>query len=167
MEKDATPKTPLRALDAEGWDILGSILNGPKHASLAVLDPTDGLPNISRIALVRGPDGAPLSLISDLSAHAGALKSNPEAALLIGEPGPKGDPLTHPRLSLRVRARIVRHGEAEHELLAAHYLLQQPKAKLYIGFADFALVDFEIRDGLLNGGFGKAFPITAEDVLSV
>jgi len=135
-----------------------------RHAALAVRDPQDGMPAISRIALVRDPQGQPLSLISDLSAHADALKTTPEAALLIGEPGEKGDPLTHPRISLKVRAAFVRHGDPAHAALAAHYLTQQPKAKLYIGFGDFALVKFTVLSGLLNGGFGKAYPLSPDDL---
>lgn len=73
---------------------------------------------VSRIALVSGPDGLPLSLMSDLSHHSTALKANPLCALLIGEPEDKGDPLTHPRLSLRARAHFVRHGTSGHGSLA-------------------------------------------------
>lgn len=119
---------------------------------------------VSRIALVAGPDGRPLSLISDLSHHSAALQKNPVCALLIGEPGAKGDPLTHPRLSLRARASFVRHGDAEHAGLAEAFLARQPKARLYIGFADFALVRFTPLGGHLNGGFGKAFVLGAGDL---
>jgi putative heme iron utilization protein len=155
---------PLRKMDDEARAMIAALLDDTRHAALAVIDPRDGLPDVSRISLVRDPEGQPLSLISDLSAHADALKAAPEAALLIGEPGAKGDPLTHPRLSLKVRASFVRHGDAEHGPLAAHYLAQYPKAKLYIGFGDFALVRFAVRGGLLNGGFGKAYPVTPEDL---
>lgn len=155
---------PLREMDDEARAIIAALMAEVRHAALAVTDPDDGLPAISRIALVRDPEGQPLSLISDLSAHASALQAAPEAALLIGEPGDKGDPLTHPRLSLKVRAHFVRHGDPDHPALAAHYLTQQPKAKLYIGFGDFALVRFEVLSGLLNGGFGKAYPVSAADI---
>ena len=155
---------PLREMDDEARATIADLMENVRHAALAVTDPDDGLPGVSRIALVRDPEGQPLSLISDLSAHADALKAAPEAALLIGEPGDKGDPLTHPRISLKVRASFVRHGDPDHGALAAHYLTQQPKAKLYIGFGDFALVRFEVLSGLLNGGFGKAYPMTPEDL---
>ncbi|WP_425039642.1 HugZ family protein [Primorskyibacter sp. S187A] len=157
---------PLREMDDEARGLIADLLTRTRHGALAVTDPEDNLPNISRIALARAPDGAPLSLISDLSQHATALKANPNAAILLGEPGSKGDPLTHPRLSLRVTARFIRHGSDDHAPLARHYLSQYPKAKLYIGFGDFALVHFTVRDGLLNGGFGKAYPVTSEDILT-
>lgn len=155
---------PLREMDDEARGTIATLMSEMRHAALAVTDPDDGLPGISRIALVRDPDGQPLSLISDLSAHSAALKAAPQAAILIGEPKGRGDPLTHPRLMLKVRASFVRHGDPEHAALAAHYLTQQPKAKLYIGFGDFALVRFKVRSGLLNGGFGKAYPLGPEDL---
>jgi putative heme iron utilization protein len=85
-------------------------------------------------------------------------------SLLIGEPTGKGDPLTHPRLSLRAKARFVRHGDAEHPGLTNAFLSKQPKAKLYIGFTDFALVRFTPLGAHLNGGFGKAFVLSAADL---
>ncbi|MGX9355250.1 HugZ family pyridoxamine 5'-phosphate oxidase [Roseobacteraceae bacterium S113] len=157
-------QNPLRAMDDDARAMITGLLNDFKHAALAVQDPGDGLPNISRIAFARTSKGQPMSLISDLSAHARALAAQPECALLLGEPGERGDPLTYPRLSLRVRARFVRHGMDEHKDLAAHYLVQQPKAKLYIGFGDFSIVTFSVREGLLNGGFGKAYPVSAADL---
>ena len=45
-----------------------------------------GAPAVTRIALATTPDGAPLSLVSELSAHTAALEANPACALLVGEP---------------------------------------------------------------------------------
>jgi len=39
-----------------------------------------------------------------------------------------------------------------------------PKAQLYIGFADFSLLRLKVSAGHLNGGFGKAFVLTPEDL---
>lgn len=152
-------------MDESARALAQDLMASARHAALAVSDPADRQPMVSRIAMARAPDGAPLSLISDLSAHAAALKANAHCALLIGEPGDKGDPLTHPRLSLKAVARSIRHGDDGYDALARHYLDQVPKAKLYIGFADFSLVTFAIRGGLLNGGFGKAYPVQASDLL--
>ena len=155
---------PIRPTDDEARALARELIATARFAALGVTDPETGTPMVSRVSVVPGPDGLPLSLVSDLALHATALKADPACALLLGEPGPKGDPLTHPRLSLQASARFIRHGEAGHEALAAHYLTLQPKAKLYIGFADFSLLRFEIRRGLLNGGFGRAFVLTPEDL---
>ena len=49
-------------------------------------------------------------------------------------------------------------------MLRAHYLTHQPKAKLYIDFGDFSLVRLRVTKAHLNGGFGKAFILTPEDL---
>jgi putative heme iron utilization protein len=57
------------------------------------------------------------------------------------------------------------HGDDGHTELAAHYLRDHPKAKLYIGFTDFSFVRFEISEAHLNGGFGKAFHLGPQDLI--
>lgn len=155
---------PIRPTDDAARRMARGIIDSARFGALAVTDPETGAPMVSRIASVPGPDGMPMSLVSDLSHHTRALVANPVCALLLGEPGGKGDPLTHPRLSLQARAALVRHGDDKHAALAAHYLKLYPKAKLYIGFGDFALVRFTPTGAHLNGGFGKAFVLTPEDL---
>jgi putative heme iron utilization protein len=150
---------PIRPTDDEARALARSLIEGARHAALAVLDPEGGVPVVTRIALVPGPDHAPLSLISTLSTHTAALDANPACSLLIGEPGPKGDPLTHPRLTLQARAEA-----ADKNALREHYLGLYPKARLYYDFGDFRLVRFAPLAGLLNGGFGKAFRLDATDL---
>ena len=52
----------------------------------------------------------------------------------------------------------------EHNTLRDLYLARFPKAKLYIGFTDFAFYRFDIAKAHLNGGFGKAFVLTPADL---
>lgn len=156
--------SPIRPTDDEARQLARDLIAGARFGALAFTDPDSGTPMVSRVAAVPGPDGLPLSLVSDLAQHARALKADPACALLLGEPGPKGDPLTHPRLSLQARARFIRHDDADHAALAAHFLSLQPKAQLYIGFADFSLLAFTVTGAHLNGGFGKAFVLTPDDL---
>ncbi|MBV2358772.1 pyridoxamine 5'-phosphate oxidase family protein [Thalassococcus sp. CAU 1522] len=156
--------SPIRPTDDDARSLARALIAEARFAALGVTDPATGMPLVSRIACVPGPDGLPLALVSDLSAHTAALKADPACCLLLGEPGPRGDPLTHPRLSLQGRARFVRHGDADHPGLAAHYLARQPKAKLYIGFGDFALMRIDPTGAHLNGGFGKAFVLAPDDL---
>ena len=144
-------------------DIARDILRSARFAALGVLGP-DGAPVVTRIAFGLSPQGQPLSLVSDLATHTQALKSTPSASLLLSEPGLKGDPLTHLRLTLQVTASFANHGSAEHAELAAHYLRDHPKAKLYIGFTDFSFALFQVRSGFLNAGFGKAHALTPADL---
>ena len=154
---------PIRPTDDAARQLARDLLDSARFAALAVVL-ADGAPMVTRVAFGRAPEGTPLTLISDLAPHTGALRANPACSLLVGEPGPKGDPLTHPRLTLQAHARFTGKGDAGHDALAAHYLRDHPKARLYIGFADFAFALFSVQAGHLNGGFGKAFRLTAADM---
>ena len=164
MTEKTPPPSPIRETDEEARQIVRDLLGTFQHAVLAVNDAETGFPMTSRIALVQGPDATPVSLISDLSHHTEALKRDGRCSVLIGEPGPKGDPLTHPRLTLQARARFLRKGEAGHDDLRAHYLSHYPKAKLYVDFMDFSFVMFDAEVGHLNGGFGKAYCMTPQEM---
>ncbi|MEM1353022.1 MAG: pyridoxamine 5'-phosphate oxidase family protein [Pseudomonadota bacterium] len=157
-----TKRDPFRPVDAEARALARQLIDAARFAAIAVLE--RGAPAVTRIAFATCPDGAPLSLISELSSHTQALEADPTCSLLVGEPGEKGDPLTHPRLTLMARARFVPRASTEHETLRSVYLSQNPKAQLYIDFADFHLVRFDVTAALLNGGFGKAYKLTPEDL---
>lgn len=103
--------------------------------------------------------GAPLLLVSTLSQHTAALRANPACSLLVGQPGPKGDPLTHPRLTLQARAEV-----ADKAALRAVWLARHPKAALYIDFGDFIMLRLVVSAAFLNGGFGRAFHLTPADL---
>ncbi len=110
------------------------------------------------------PSGDLVSLVSDLSQHTAALRGDARCSLLLGEPGPKGDPLTHPRLTLQATAQFIPHGHPGFATLKGPYLTIYPKAKRYIDFADFSFLRFDIQTVFLNGGFGKAFVLTPTDL---
>ena len=84
---------------------------------------------------------------------------------MLGEVGDKGDPLTHPRLMIRVRASFIARDDAEHAAIRAHWLTEHPKSKLYVDFPDFAFVRLCPVSALLNGGFARAFRLTPQDLL--
>jgi len=151
---------PFRSVDDEARGLARRLVAGARHGALGVIEPATGAPFVTRIAVVPGPDGAPLALVSDLALHTRALRAEPRASLLLGEPGGRGDPLTHPRLTLAVRAVF----PGREEGLRAHFLALQPKARLYIDFADFHLVRLAPEAGLLNGGFGRAWRLSAADL---
>jgi hypothetical protein len=133
-----------------------------RHGALAYLD-ADGAPGISRVALA--PDGdALVTLVSDLAQHTAALAARPEAAVMLGEVGARGDPLTHPRLMVKVAAQAVDRGGPGHAALRAKWLDRHPKARLYIDFADFRFVRLVPVSALLNAGFGRAYRLAPRDL---
>lgn len=158
-----TRPDPVQPADAKARALARDLMALP-HAALAWTDPQTGTPGISRIAFGRAPDGGFLTLVSALAAHHAALLAHPECALMLGEPGEKGDPLTHPRLMIRARAAFVAADAPDRAVLRAHWLALHPKARLYIDFTDFALVHLTPVSALLNAGFARAFRLLPEDL---
>ncbi|MEM6637095.1 MAG: pyridoxamine 5'-phosphate oxidase family protein [Pseudomonadota bacterium] len=162
MTKDT--KSVIRTTDEEARRLGRALISDARHAALAVVDPGSDHPMVSRVALGTAPDGTPLTLISDLSHHTKILTVNPNCSVLVGEPGPKGDPLTHPRITLMAQARFVRQNDNGFDRLRDHYLETHPKARLYINFTDFSFALFEVSEAHLNGGFGKAYHLKRSDL---
>lgn len=153
---------PHLPADDEARALAADLLATCRHAALAMTDPELGTPFISRIAVAMLPGGALVSLLSGLSLHTRTLRARPDCALLIGDPGTKGDPLTHPRLSLRAQAAFV--PRADSAGLREAWLEIVPKAKLYVDFPDFTFVRFRPGPSLLNGGFARAWLLTPDDL---
>jgi len=161
---ESTPKDPRQTVDDEARALARGLARGARHAALAVLEPATGWPLASRVALATDFDGAPIILVSGLSAHTQALAAAPRCSLLAGEPG-RGDPLAHPRITLSGRARRIDRASDEGRRVRRRYLARQPKASLYADFGDFAFWRIELDRGSLNGGFGKAWLLEREDLV--
>ena len=134
------------------------------HAALAWTDPDTGTPGISRIAFARDPEAGLLTLVSGLAPHFRALRTNPDCALMLGEAGEKGDPLTHPRLMIRARASFIAPDDPARPGIRARWLQRNPKATVYIDLPDFAFVRLTPTSALLNGGFARAFHVAPQDL---
>ena len=155
--------SPIRPTDDDARALARGLIDGARFGALAVVHPDTGLPHVTRVAMGTDTAAGPLTLISDLSLHTRALRTEPRACVLLGEPADRGDPLTHPRLSLDVTADFVPRG-ADHDALRARWLAQHPKARLYIDFSDFAFVRLNPTGAALNGGFGRAFLLGPADL---
>ncbi len=160
-----TDKTnPIRETDEEARAIARDLLSGARVAALGVIEPETGAPFVSRIAFGLGPDGEAMTLVSDLALHARALRADPRASLLIGEAAGKGDPLVHPRLTLRATASFLAPDGTERARLRSAWLDHHPKSALYVDFADFHFVRFDVESGHLNAGFAKAYALGQNDL---
>ncbi|MGB0497424.1 MAG: HugZ family protein [Rubricella sp.] len=156
-------KDVLRETDGEAVRLARGLIRGARHAALAVLEPETGFPAVSRVSIATAIDGAPVILISRLSGHFGALEADPRCSLLFGEPG-KGDPLAHPRVTVTAEARMV--SREERPAIRERFLRYQPKAALYADFGDFAFWRLEPQRASLNGGFGKAYALSRDDLIA-
>lgn len=161
----AEKSDPVRPVDDDARTMARGLLQS-NHAALAYTDAESGAPGISRIAFGLGPDGVPVTLISSLAPHTAGLHLHPLCAVMLGEPGEKGDPLTHPRLMISVKAEFVATDAPDRVAIRSHWLKNHPKSKLYVDFSDFAFVRLHPMSALLNGGFGKAFRFTSSDLFT-
>ena len=158
-------KNPFLEPDAEAIRLAKTLLRTARFGALATLDADDGAPLATRTAVATDTDGTPVILISALSTHTAALEADPRCALLVGEPG-KGDPLAHPRLTVKATAKKLSPGTDEHARAKRRYLNRHPKARLYADFADFAFFRLEPSSAFLNGGFARAYRLTGSDILA-
>ena len=168
MDPEPNPaKRPDTVRDADDEArVLARDLLGLRHAALAWTDPDTAAPGIRRIAFGLAPDRTPLTFISALAPHFAALHADPACALLLGEPGTKGDPLTHARLMIRAKAQFVGPLDPLRGALRDQWLKDHPKAALYIDFTDFAFVLLRPQSALLNAGFARAYRLTPDDLTS-
>lgn len=154
-------KDVLRTTDDDARQHAKTLMRTARHAALAVLDPSTGAPQASRVSIACLADGAPVILISQLSAHFAALQADPRCSLLFGEPA-TGDPLAHPRVSVSATAeRIIPDARTK---IRERFLRYHPKASLYADFGDFAFWRLVPTGASLNAGFGRAFALTADDL---
>ncbi|WP_375279802.1 HugZ family protein [Pseudooctadecabacter sp.] len=149
---------PIRPTDDDARALAMQLLREARHGALGVIDPTLGGPLVTRVACAWIGDALHL-LVSDLSAHTAALTADPNCSILIAGPDAKGDPLTHPRLTLQCTAQM-----ADKAQLRGAWLMSHPKSKLYIDFTDFRMMRLVPKIANLNGGFGKAYQLTTDDL---
>ncbi len=154
---------PVFAADADARALAQELLD-LGHAALSWTDPDTQTPGISRIAFRNDPETGLTTLISALAPHFQALSAYPDCALMLGEVGEKGDPMTHPRLMIRARAQFLAATDQRVPALRDRWLEWNPKAKVYIDLPDFAFVQLLPASALLNGGFARAVRLGPEDL---
>jgi len=151
-------RDPINPTDPEAIALAKTLLNETRFGALAVTHPDTGRPYVARVALLWDRD-ALITLVSTLSTHTQALIANDECAVLVGEAGEKGDPLTHPRMTITATAM-----QADKVACKDDWLGAIPKAKLYYDFTDFMMFRLLPDQIDLNGGFGKAYRLAPCDL---
>lgn len=156
---------PYNPPDDQARDLARRLLTESGHAALAFTDPASGNPAISRVALQTDALGLPVILVSALAAHTAALRANPACAFMLGEPGPKGDPMTSPRLMVQAVAEFSPADDRDRASMRAAWLSGNPKATVYIDLPDFAFCRLRPQSAMLNAGFGRAYRLAPPDLL--
>ena len=154
----------LRPVDDDSRRVAKSLIRSSRFAALACLEPETGVPLASQVNIATDSDGRPCFLISQLSAHFGAIATDARCSLLIGTPG-KGDPAAHSRLTYAGHAERLTDAE-DIARVRRRFLGKHPKSELYVDFGDFAFWRVTPTAVSLNAGFGKAYELSGDDVLT-
>lgn len=162
MKMPAMETNPIRPTDEEARRLARRLIANMRHAALGTLDVQSGAPLVTRIATQPDLDGTPLALLSGLAAHSRALAADPRVGLLVtDDPDAKGGLMNHARLSILARAEPAPLDPGRR----GRWLARDPKATVYIDLPDFRFWRLVPVSGLLNGGFGRAFQLTADDMI--
>jgi len=160
----AEPKSVIRPTDEAALKLARQLIREARYGALSVLESGTGHPFASRVLTGTDIDGVPVILTSLLATHTKALLDDPRCALLFGEPG-KGDPMAWPRITLLCNAERIEHDTESDSRIRSRFLRRHPKAKLYASFRDFAFFRLVPKSGSLNGGFGRAYIISGDDLV--
>lgn len=158
------PKNVIRDTDDEARMLAKKLIRTARFGAIAVNFGDDGFPSVSRVSVATDQSGAPIMLVSELSTHTQAIVKDARCALMLGEPG-KGDPLAHPRITIKCQAQWIKTDQDDHAFLRARFIRRHPKAALYVDFGDFHFVRLAPLCASLNGGFGKAFELETPDFM--
>ncbi|MGB6535642.1 MAG: DUF2470 domain-containing protein [Xanthobacteraceae bacterium] len=153
------------AADFDPKSLAKGLLRTIRAGALATIDRNTGYPFASLVNVATDADGALLILVSRLSSHTANLEQDGRASVLLATAG-KGDPLTHPRLTLLGTFAQVLRGDPAEPRIRRRFLARHPKSQLYAGFADFSFWRLNTVSAHLNGGFARAADLPAADVLT-
>ena len=156
------PFDPVQTANESAREAAKHLLRNSRFGTIATLN-ENGYPFASLISFALDRSEIPFVLVSRLSNHTKHLLADPRCSLLLGEPG-KGDPLAHPRISIQCSAKPVDRNSDEIIILRTLFLARHAKAAIYIDFPDFLFIRLTMMEASLNGGFGKAYRLTALDL---
>jgi putative heme iron utilization protein len=135
------------------------LLREGRSGALATLMAGSGDPYCSLVNVATAADGAPLLLISRLAVHTKNVLADPRVSLMLDE-RKEGDPLQGARVMLMGTAAATDDPQAR-----ARYLVRQPEAEMFAGFADFAFYRVNLKAAHLVAGFGRIVDLKPEDIL--
>ena len=136
------------------------LLREGRTGALATLMQGSGDPYCSLVNVATAVDGSPLLLISTLAVHTRNILADTRVSLMIDE-RKQGDPLEGARIMLLGTAEPIADSDSRRR-----YLMRQPEAEMYVGFADFSFYRMMLKGAHLVAGFGRIVDLKPEDVLT-
>jgi putative heme iron utilization protein len=140
------------------------LLREGRSGALATLMQGSGDPYCSLVNVATAADGSPLLLISTLAVHTKNVLADPRVSLMIDE-RKQGDPLEGARIMLMGTLLGTAEPIADSDT-RRRYLVRQPEAEMYVGFADFSFYRMALKGAHLVAGFGRIVDLKPEDVLT-
>lgn len=154
-------------MDSQSQEKLLQLIRTQKIASLGTLE--QGQPMVSMVLYGVSADFSRYYLhISQLAAHTRNIMEHPQVSLMLCEVvRSKVNPQTLARLSIMGKASLLSPMSTEYEMAKEQYLDKYPFAKMNFQLGDFALYGIGLETARYVAGFGKAFSLSAEDMLRV
>jgi heme iron utilization protein len=162
---DRLPENARPAEDFNPVAVAKSLLRATRSGALATLDRNTGHPFSSLVNVATDIDGSPLILVSRLSTHTANLENDPRASVLLAATG-KGDPLSHPRLTVLGTFTNIPRDDPQDARLRRRFLSHHPKSQLYAVLPDFSFWRLNVAAAHLNGGFARAADLKAGDIMT-
>ena len=143
----------------DGVAVAKGLLRSIRAGALGSLSLAGGFPFATLVNVATDMDGAPILLMSGLSAHTKNLLADPRASLMVAELPATGDALTGARVTI-----MGRFAKIADEALNRRYLARHPAAAFYSGFGDFAFWRLEPIRAHAVAGFGRIETMDANEV---
>jgi putative heme iron utilization protein len=136
------------------------LLREARSGALATLMAGTGDPYCSLVNAATTADGSPLLLISRLAIHTRNILADARVSLMFDE-RKEGDPLRGARVMLMGRAE-----RTDDDSARRRYLVRQPEAEMFAGFADFGFYRVALTGAHLVAGFGRIVDLVPRDILT-
>ncbi|NUP12667.1 MAG: pyridoxamine 5'-phosphate oxidase [Polyangiaceae bacterium] len=147
-------------------EALRSLVSEALVASLGVME--DGVPAVSLVGFTAAFEPARFHLlVSELSSHTPALRSDPRCSLLVHAlPSPDDPKSNHAlvRLMVKGRATFLSREEAERGGVTTRWRARYPIADTLLGLSDFQFVEIVPSEGTFVQGFGRAYRVTGTNL---
>lgn len=157
----------MAGMDAETAVALRRLLADVPVAALATLH--KGEPAVSMVPWVWSPDlDSFLIHVSGLATHTRDMQEHPRvSAMVVGRIEDAPSPQALPRISLQANAHFLDKSDAAaYSAQQACYLARFPDAEIMFGLGDFGLVALSPLSARLVAGFGQAYSLVGERLMT-
>ena len=143
---------------------LRSFIHTHRQATLAVS--ADNEPHTAMVSYAQ--QGGLLIHLSNLSLHKRLLLANPTCSLLIAEPDDgRAEVMSLARVTLNGNAIKLDKNTVDYQAAKAAFLAKLPTSEVMFGLADFDLFRITPSSGRFIAGFGRAFGLSSDDLLTL